>query len=109
MKLISSVVRPARVEAVKRALTEIDVVAVTITELYDCEPQPRESFAWKGQLRTPQFSSKFEIRVIVHDDAVDEVIGRVMRAASTRTTGDGYVCVMPIDHRYSIASGHREV
>jgi len=45
VKLISSVVRPARVEAVRRALNEIDVVAVTITELYDFEPQPRQSVA----------------------------------------------------------------
>jgi nitrogen regulatory protein P-II 1 len=107
MKMISSVVRPCRVDAVKRALHDINVVGLTIGEVRDYAPQLRPPTAWMGQLHTPEFSSKIEIRVVVHDDDADEVVARVMRAASTRTTGDGYVCVMPIDHRYSIASGHR--
>jgi len=33
----------------------------------------------------------------------------VMRAARTGTSGDGHICVMPVEHRYSIATGRREV
>jgi nitrogen regulatory protein PII len=45
----------------------------------------------------------------VHDDEVDDVIAAVMRSARTGADGDGHVCVMSVDHRYSIATGLREV
>ena len=46
---------------------------------------------------------------MVHDDDVDEVVEVVMRAARTGVNGDGHICVMPVDHRYNIAAGRREV
>jgi nitrogen regulatory protein PII len=109
MKMISSVIRPARLDAVKLALHDMNVVALTIVEVRDYDPQPRPTVAWMGSIQTQQFTIKFEIRVVVHDDDADGVVGLVMRAASTRRIGDGYVCVMPIEHRYSICSGLREV
>jgi nitrogen regulatory protein P-II 1 len=54
-------------------------------------------------------SMKVEIQVIVHDDDVDTVVDQVLRAARTGFDGDGYVCVLAVDHRYSISSGRREV
>jgi len=109
MKLISSVIRPARLDAVKDALHDRNVVALTISEVRDYAPQERPTIAWMGRLQTQEFTMKFEVRVVVEDDDADDVVDLVVRAASTRNSGDGYVCVMPIEHRYSVSSGRREV
>ena len=109
MKLISSLVRSARLDAVKQALSGINVVALSVVEARDYAPQRHETTAWMGHLYALQSSLKMEIQVVVHDDDVDEVVDLVMRAARTGSTGDGHICVMPVEHRYSISTGRREV
>jgi len=109
MKLISSLVRPDRLDAVKKGLGNINVIGLSVVEARDHSPQWRETVIWKGSEYNVDSSLKIEIRVIVHDDDVDEVISTVMRFARTGTVGDGHVCVMPVEHRYNIFTGQREV
>ena len=109
MKLVTSLVRECRLEAIKKALSEINVVALSVVEARDYAPQQHETVAWRGRLYDLESSMKLEIQVVVHDDDVDEVVGPVIRAARTGETGDGHICVMPVDHRYSISTGQREV
>jgi nitrogen regulatory protein P-II 1 len=47
--------------------------------------------------------------VVVHDDDVDEVVGMIMKSARTGAVGDGHVLVLPVEHRYSIRNGVRDV
>jgi nitrogen regulatory protein P-II 1 len=109
MKLISSLVRPERLEAVKKGLSSINVVGLSVMEARDHSPQWHESVVWKGHQYNVGSSLKIEIRVVVHDDDVDEVISTIMRFARTGTVGDGHVCVMSVEHRYNICTGHRDV
>jgi nitrogen regulatory protein P-II 1 len=109
MKLITGLVRPARLDAVKQALGAVNVVAVTVVEARDYAPQCHGTTAWMGHLRPLHSSLKMEVKVVVHDDDVDEVVDAVMRAARTGAAGDGHISIAAIDHRYSICSGRREV
>ena len=49
-----------------------------------------------------------EIRIVVDEGDDDGVVAVIMRVARTGHSGDGHVCVMPVDHRYDIATGRRE-
>jgi nitrogen regulatory protein P-II 1 len=109
MKLISSLVRADRLDAVKKALERINVVSLTVVEARDYAPQQHGVTSWMGQLVPLNSSMKLEVQVIVHDDDVDEVVDQVMRAARTGCAGDGHISVLPVDHRYSITTGLREV
>jgi nitrogen regulatory protein P-II 1 len=97
------------VPAVKEALGRINVVALTIAEAQDYSPQNHGTIAWMGHLHHIGSSLKMEIRVIVHDDDVDQVIGTIMRSARTGQAGDGHVCVTSVEHRYNISTGQRDV
>lgn len=109
MKLISSLVRPGKLDAVKRALSTVNVVALTVVEARDFAPQAHGTTVWRGHLYDVDSSVKMEIQVVVHDDDVDEIVETVIRAARTGAAGDGHVCVLPIDHRYTISGGRREI
>jgi nitrogen regulatory protein P-II 1 len=109
MKLISSLVRPDKVDAVKEALGKVNVVAFAAAEARDHSPQAHETIAWMGHVRNIGSSLKMEIRLVVHDDDVDEVIDAIMRSARTGRVGDGHVCVTSIEHRYNICTGQRDV
>ena len=109
MKLIGSLVRPDRVDDVTIALGQLNLFAITVTHVHDSAPQDHGTTIWRAHEYRLVSSLKMEIRLVVHDDEVDQAIGVIMRAARTGRVGDGYVCVMPPDHRYNTATGQREV
>ena len=109
MKLISCLVRPGRLDVVKKELGAINVVALTVAEARDYSPQRHDTAVWMGCEYNIGSSSKVEIRVVVHDGDVDDVIGAIMRTARTGQSGDGYVCVTSVEHRYNISTGQRDV
>jgi len=109
MKLITGVVRPDKVDAVKAALDQVHVCAMTVTEVHDHAPQRYATTIWRGREYSLGFSPKMEIKLVVHDYAVDEVVNAIIRTARTGASGDGHVEVASLDHRYSIRTGERDV
>ena len=109
MKLISGVVRPDKLEQVKAALERIHVIGMTVTEVRDHWPQNHGTTVWKGHEYTLGFSIKMAIELTVHDDDVHDVVNVIIDTARTGHAGDGHVSVVPIEHRYNIRNGARDV
>jgi nitrogen regulatory protein P-II 1 len=109
MKLVNGLVRPEKLDAIKKGLGGLNVVALTVAAARDHSPQRHDTTVWMGREYNIGSSLKVEIRVVVHDDDVDDVIDVIMRSARTGAAGDGHVCVMAIEHRYNICSGQRDV
>jgi len=109
MKLISSIVRPEKVDVIRAALYRINVFGLTVAQVHDYAPQEHETTVWKGHEYTLGFCVKMAIDFVVHDDDVDEVVKLLICTARTGGAGDGFVSVLPVEHRYNIHSGEREV
>jgi nitrogen regulatory protein P-II 1 len=109
MKLIASLVRPDRIVDIKLALERLNVFEIAVAQTHDYAPQNHGTTIWRGHEYSYSSSLKMELRVVVQDDDVDEVVGAIMRAAKTGRVGDGHVCVLPVEHRYDIFTGRREV
>ena len=108
MKLIRSVIHPDKVEAVKAALTEAQVSWLTVTQVCDHHPHKTHTMTWRGR-RFEIGAVRMEIDVAVHDDDVDRVVDVIIRTARTGEVDDGYVSVIPVEHRYEIRTGRRAV
>ena len=50
-----------------------------------------------------------EVEVVVHDDEVEDVVSAIIRTARTGNIGDGHVLVLPVEHRFNIRNGDRDV
>jgi nitrogen regulatory protein P-II 1 len=109
MKLISGLVRPDRVDQIKAALEKVHVVGMTVTEVRDHWPQDHGTTVWKGHEYKLSFSIKMAIELVVHDDDVHDVVKVIINTARTGQMGDGHVSVLPIEHRYNIRNGERDV
>jgi nitrogen regulatory protein P-II 1 len=109
MKLISSLVRPSKLGEVKQALNGVRVYSLNVAERHDHAPQAHDTTVWFGHEYTVGFSVKLQVDVVVHDDDVDVVVGAILKTARTGRDGDGHVLVLPVDHRYNIRNGAREV
>jgi nitrogen regulatory protein PII len=108
MKLIRSVVHPDKVDAVKAALGKLDVLWLTVTQVCDHNPQKTHTMVWRGR-RFEIGATRMEIDAAVHDDDVDQVVDVIIKSARTGETDDGYVSVIPEEHRYEIRTGRRAV
>jgi nitrogen regulatory protein P-II 1 len=109
MKLISGIVRPDKLEDVKQALCRAHIYSLRVAEVQDHTPQQHTAVAWMGHLMTPTFSIKMAVEVVVHDDDVDDIVAAILSSARTGVAGDGHVLVMPVEHRYNIRNGDRDV
>ena len=109
MKLISSVVRPDLVDAIRLGLGRLNVGALTVAQTRDFSPQMHDTTVWMGRECRTGSSLKMEVRVIVHDEEVDAVVGAIMQSGRTGRAGDGHICVMALEHRYNICNGQRDV
>jgi nitrogen regulatory protein P-II 1 len=109
MKLISTLVRPNRLDSVKAALNQVHIYSFNVAEMHDHTPQKHDTRVWMGHEYSVGFSIKLRIEVVVHDDDVDEVVRAIIKTARTGCEGDGHVLVLPVEHRYNIRNGHRDV
>ena len=109
MKLIRSVIRPSKIDELKAALCRVNVLNLTVTQVNDHGPHNWHTMVWMGHEQTLDVLIRFEVTVIVQDDDVDEVVSVIIRAARTSHRADGHVSVLPVEHRYNIHTGNREV
>jgi len=110
VKLIRSIVDPGKVSDIKDALHKRGVSGLTLTEVRDHAPEKLQTLlVWRGRRFTTSFFEKIEIDVVVHDDDVDDIVSIILGTARKGEVGEGHVSVMPIEHRYNIRTGARDV
>jgi len=108
VKLISALIRPEKVDPVKVELRALNIHTIGVVQVQDHTPQQHGTMIWRAHEYTVGSSLKMELHIAVDDEDVDGVIEVIMRVARTGSPGDGSVCVIPVDHRYDIASGRRQ-
>ena len=108
MKIIRSVIHPDKIDQVKAALSAADVSWLTVTQVCDHNPSKPHTMMWRGR-KFEIGATRMEIDVAVHDDDVDHVVDVIIRSARTGEIDDGYVSVIPVEHRYEIHTGLRTV
>jgi nitrogen regulatory protein PII len=94
MKQLTIVLKPFRAEAVLRAIAEIDVTSCVVREAKGYSRQKGYLDRYVGSEYSMAFLPKVEINVCVHDERVQEVADRIVRAARTGRIGDGKIFVL---------------
>lgn len=109
MKLVRSIVRPAKVDDVRDALAKLDIHGLIVTEVRGHGREKAHAAIYRGKEYSVSLLPKLLIDVVVADRDVDEVVGAIMKAARTGESGDGRVVVMPVDHVYNIRTGETDI
>ena len=72
MKLLKSIVRPDKVDAVKDALSQAGVTGMTVTEVRGHGKQKGHTAIYRGQEYQVSLLPKMEIEVVVPDSLADQ-------------------------------------
>lgn len=107
MKKIEAIIRPERLEQVKKALEEQGCVAMTITEVYGRGEQKGITLQFRGRRMDVDTLPKVKIETIVHDALVEPLIKTIVNAARTGKFGDGKIFVLPVEEAIRVRTGER--
>ncbi|MEV5610212.1 P-II family nitrogen regulator [Streptomyces sp. NPDC052225] len=107
MKLITAVVKPFRLDAVKTALQELGVDGLTVTEASGYGRQRGHTEVYRGAEYQVDLVPKVRIEVVVEDADAEPAMDAVVRAARTGKIGDGKVWCMPVDSVVRVRTGER--
>lgn len=97
MKLITAVVKPFQVEAVKKALQAYGVHGLTVTDAQGYGRQRGHTEVYRGAEYQVDLLPKTRIEVLVDDVDVERVVDEIVKAARTGKIGDGKVWVVPVE------------
>jgi nitrogen regulatory protein PII len=97
MKLVTAIIKPFKLEAVKEALTQVGVEGMTVTEVKGFGRQKGHTEVYRGSEYTVDFLPKIKIEVVVSDDIKDQVVAAIVNGAKTGKIGDGKVFISPVD------------
>ena len=89
MKLIEAIIKPSKLDDVRKALNDIGVVGLTVTESKGFGRQQGHTEVYRGAEYVVDLLPKLGLEIGVRDDQVETVIDTVMAAANTGKLGDG--------------------
>lgn len=105
MKLITAVIKPGKLDAVRQALGEVGMQGMTVTEVKGFGRQKGHTELYRGAEYTVDFIPKSQIVVAVADELVEQVVEVIVGAARTGSIGDGKVFVSALDQAVRIRTG----
>ena len=105
MKMVMAIIKPARLDTVREALTGIGIQGLTVSEVSGFGRQKGHMEIYRGAEYAINFVPKSKIEVAVEDDMVDNVVDAIAAAAKTDNIGDGKIFVMELGHVVRIRTG----
>lgn len=107
MKKIDAIIRPEKIDEVKKALEEAGYPGITITEVEGHGVQKGVTQQWRGQEYKVDLLPKIKIEIVVKDKDLDKLLDVIIRAAKTGAVGDGKIFVWDIKDVIRIRTGER--
>lgn len=108
MKMVVAVIRPEKLDEVKKALEKEGFVAMTVTGVKGRGEQKGIKLQFRGREIEVDLLQKVKIEIVVGDDEVDRVIDVIVRSARTGRYGDGKIFVLPVERSIRIRTGEVE-
>lgn len=110
MKLIIATIQPTKLQAVREALTKIEVTRMTITDTLGYGRQRGHTELFRGLEYRAELLRKIQLEIVVNDDFLERTIDAIEASARTGAEGnigDGKVFVLPACEAIRISDGYR--
>jgi len=105
MKLITTILKPFKVDDVKDALKAAGITGMTVAEVRGFGRQGGHTETYRGAEYKIDFVPKIRIDVVVDDAMTDGVVNTILRAARTDKIGDGKIWITDVGRLVRIRTG----
>lgn len=110
MKLIIAIIQPTKLEAVKEALSKVEVFRLTVSDVQGFGRQKGHTEVYRGQEFTVNLLRKVELQIAVNEAFVEPTIQAIIESARSGPEGkigDGKIFVLPLEDCIRIRTGER--
>ncbi|MSS44949.1 P-II family nitrogen regulator [Cutibacterium sp. WCA-380-WT-3A] len=107
MKLVTAIIQPSALDAVRLALAQAGVAGLTISEAAGFAHQKGHTEVYRGAEFTIDFLEKVRLEVLCPDEELEHVVQTICDAARTGEIGDGKVWATNVEDVIRIRTGER--
>lgn len=108
MRLITCIIRPERLGAVKEALFQAGVTGISISRISGHGGEQEVVEHYRGSSVVLEFRDKVKIQMACSEPFVEPTIKAIVSAARTGEVGDGKIFVQPLEQVIRIRTGERD-
>jgi nitrogen regulatory protein P-II 1 len=105
MMLITAIIKPFKLDAVRDAVEAIGAKGLTVSEAQGYGRQKGHTEVYRGAEYQVAFTPKIRVEVLVDDGEVSGVVEAITSAARTDKIGDGKIWVTAVDSVVRIRTG----
>lgn len=105
MKKIEAIIRPEKLDEVKRALEKSGYPGIMITEIEGHGKQRGLVQQWRGETYRVDLVPKVKLEIVANDDQVDTIIDTISDCAKTGQVGDGKIFIYDVVEAVRIRTG----
>jgi nitrogen regulatory protein PII len=108
MKLITAIIKPFKLEEVRKALSDIGIQGLTVTDVKGFGRQKGHTELYRGAEYVVDFLPKTKLEVAVSTEQAEAVTEAIINAARTGSIGDGKIFVTEISQVVRIRTGETD-
>jgi len=105
MKLITAVIKPFKLDEVRKAVADIGIQGVTVTEVHGYGARPGHTEIYRGAEHGVDFLPKAKVELAVDDSIAEQVMEAVCNVARTGYAGDGKVWIFELEQALRVRTG----
>lgn len=107
MKKLEAIIQPFLLDNVKKALDDLGVDGMTVSDVRGHSHQNGHRQVYRGQEYTVDVLPQIKIELVVSDDQLEDIVTAVSRAARNGTIGDDRIFISDLSDVIRIRTGHR--
>jgi len=107
MKKIIAIIRPSKLEEVKKVLLDSGYAGMTVHDVRGHGRQLGITERYRGSDYRVDLLPKIQIDMVVNDDDVEKAVDIIVRTARTGDIGDGKIFIHPVEDVVRIRTGER--
>ena len=105
MKKIEAIIKPFRLDDVKKGLSDLGIKGMTVSEVKGFGRQRGHKEVYRGAEYQVDFVAKIKIEIVLDASMVPDAMKVIQDQARTGEIGDGKIFVIPVEQAVRIRTG----
>src|SRR5512137_2357776 len=107
MKFIIAVIQPHKLDEVMKALENVEVNLMTVSNVLGRGRQKGVTEVYRGAKEAGSLLKKIKLEIAVNEDFVEPTIQAIIKGARTGDMGDGKIFILDLPEVIRIGTGER--
>ena len=107
MKYIVAVIQPHKLDEVMKALEEVEVNLMTVSNVLGRGRQKGVTEVYRGAKEVGSLLKKIKLEIAVNEDFVEPTIQAITKGARTGEIGDGKIFILDLTEVIRIGTGEK--